>query len=109
MSKLLPWLSILAVLLCTIGAIDFRPVPYMPQPTGDEYILLQGVCSAPPSLLPTLLNEFPVLRLAPEFIQRSGQLVEALLPGIMSLLPDIPMGRGSPAERIIVRSGPRFL
>jgi hypothetical protein len=105
MSKLLPWLLIFAALLYVMGSIDV-PVPYLPQPSGDGYIAMQGVCSAPPSLLPALCDQYPVLRRATEFIQRSEKLVEARMPVIMSLFP---AGRGSLIDSIFVKTAPRFL
>ncbi len=105
MSKLLPWLLILAAHLCVMGSIDM-PAPYLPQPSGDGYIAMQGVCSAPPSLLPALCDQYPVLRQVPEFIQRSEKLIEARLPGLTSLFP---IDGGSLIDSVIVKSAPRFL
>ncbi len=105
MIKLLPWLFILATLLCMVGSIDM-PAPYLPQPSADDYIAMQGVCSAPASLLPALCDQYPVLGRAQEFIQRSEKLVEARIPDIMSLFP---AGRGSLIDSIFVKTAPRFL
>jgi hypothetical protein len=104
MSKLLSWLFILAALLCAVGSIDM-PAPYLPQPSGDGYVAMQGVCSAPPSLLPALCDRFPLLRRAPEFIERSEKLVEARMPDIMPPF----LQRGTLIDSIFVKAMPRFL
>jgi hypothetical protein len=104
MNKLLPWIFVLAAILCVVGSIDM-PVPYLPQPSGDGYIAMQGVCSAPPSLLPALCDRFPLLRRASEFIERSEKLVEARMPDIMSPF----LQRGSLIDSIFVKAMPRFL
>jgi hypothetical protein len=82
------------------------PVPYLPQPSGDGYIAMQGVCRAPASLLPSLCDQYPLLRRAPEFIQRSEKLVEARIPDIVSLFP---AENGSLIDNIFVKTAPRFL
>jgi len=107
MRKLLSWFIIVATLICVAGSIDV-PVPYLPQPSGDAYIPMQGVCSAPPSLLPALCGQCPALKQVPDLIQRSKDLIDAGLPDIPMPFP-VHMGEGSFIDKIIVNSAPRFL
>jgi hypothetical protein len=80
-------------------------VPHISQASGDPYVPFPGVCSAPPSLLSSLYDQLPILRRAPELIQRSQKLIEAYVPGITSTLPD----RSSMIDSIIVKAAPRFV
>ncbi len=102
MSKLLPWLFMFIALLCVTGSVV---VPHIPQVSGHPYVPFQGVCSAPPSLLSSLCDQLPVLRRAPELIQRSQTLIESYVPGITSILPD----RSPTIDSIIVKAAPRFV
>ena len=102
----MPWLFIFVALLCVMGSVDLMLAPYLPQPSGDGYIPMQGVCSAPPSLLPALCDQYPVLGQVTEFIQRSEKLIEARFPDTASLFP---IGRGSLIDSVIVKSAPHFM
>jgi hypothetical protein len=100
----------LVILAVFMGTVELSASPYLPQPQGEESIPLHGVCRAPSGFFSSSLEGQPLIGLMPKFLQRSERYVEAQLPDITSLFPDLPIEQGAAfLGKIMVKTGPRFL
>jgi hypothetical protein len=113
MRKLSPWAYVVLVLVLLAffpGSVELSASPYMQQPQGEEFIPLQTICRAPSGVFSSSFESMPLISLMPGLIQRSERFVEAQIPDITSLLPDVPFEQGAEfLGKIMVKTGPRFL
>jgi hypothetical protein len=113
MRKLSPWLHVilaLVILAFFLGSVELSASPYLPRPQGEEYIPLNGVCRAPSGFFSIPLNDRPILGLMPAFLLRSERFVEAQLPDITTMLPNLPLEQGAAfLGKIMVKAEPRLL
>jgi hypothetical protein len=107
MHKLTPWfpaMLALVVLASVAGSVDVKAVPQ-----GPDAGVVQSICRAPASCMSAILDSIPVARHVPELLGRQEMALEAQIPRIASFMHGLPVGKGSPLERMILKADPIML